>query len=144
MGLGPTWMILIGGCHLAQMTILGIANATMGILNFPLQIWNLKKWVWTVLIGGCHLTCSWRPNDYFGYRKSYSKDIKFPSSYLESPQERGLGPTWTVPIGGCHLVLPQSWLTFFKTKKGINLLRKFAKIVRIFEKIDDSKNQRVI
>ena len=29
-------------------------------------------------------------------------------------------------------------------KNGINLLRKFAKIVRIFDKVDDSKNQGVI
>ena len=29
-------------------------------------------------------------------------------------------------------------------KNEINLLRKFAKIVRIFDKIDDSKNRRVI
>ena len=29
-------------------------------------------------------------------------------------------------------------------KNEINLLRKFAKIVRIFDKVDDSKNQGVI
>jgi hypothetical protein len=29
-------------------------------------------------------------------------------------------------------------------KNEINLLRKFAKIMRIFDKIDDSKNQGVI
>ena len=29
-------------------------------------------------------------------------------------------------------------------KNEINLLRKFAKIMRIFDKIDDSKNRRVI
>jgi len=29
-------------------------------------------------------------------------------------------------------------------KNGINLLRKFVKIVRIFDKVDDSKNRGVI
>ena len=35
-------------------------------------------------------------------------------------------------------------MTDVSQKNEINLLRKFAKIIRIFDKIDDSKNRRVI
>jgi hypothetical protein len=52
--------------------------------------------------------------------------------------------TWnSTYIVTCLIIIPSSVVTVMTDvfqKNEINLLRKFAKIMRIFDKIDDSKN----
>jgi len=107
MGLGPTWMDLIGRVSpdlllVAQMTILGIVNATVRISNCHFQIWNLlKKWVYAWLEWTWSEDATWpapgAPIMFWGIVNATGRILNFPLQNLESPQEMGAGTNLNGP-----------------------------------------------